>query len=80
MLTFMCDLCNRLLLCPVADYIIYVVPLTPPLPRCRPMGPNLTWGKCAGPMPSNYEPNPKVAAHHMHMTEWKIWAAAKLLG
>jgi len=45
-----------------------------------PMVPNLVWGKCAGPMLSSYEPNPRRAAQHMALTSWKIWLAGKMLG
>lgn len=47
---------------------------------CRQMPPNLVWGKCAGPMLSTYEPDPRKAAQHMTVTSWKIWLAAKVLG
>jgi hypothetical protein len=44
-----------------------------------PMVPNLVWGKCAGPLDSSHEPNPKMAAIHIWITGLKIWLAAKLL-
>lgn len=40
---------------------------------------NLVMGSCAGPMPSDHEPNPKRAAYYMYLTGLKIWLAGKVL-
>ncbi len=40
---------------------------------------NLVMGSCAGPMPSDHEPNPKRAAYYMYVTGLKIWLAGKIL-
>jgi len=40
---------------------------------------NLVMGSCAGPMPSDHEPNPRRAAYYMYLTGLKIWLAGKIL-
>lgn len=40
---------------------------------------NLVMGSCAGPMPSDHEPNPQRAAYYMYLTGLKIWLAGKIL-